>query len=179
MLKNLQVILTGMQNFKDGLWDISLPTNDILHDSRKNQKYQNKLNIILPKNKTQTDLARFYHATICSPVPRTLQMAIRNDHFLSWPGIDKINFEKFIVNTVAINKGHLDHERKNLRPTSKYTTSDTTDLFPTAKAQYPISKSYGAYSKIVPFMAKELAYGNITGAFPYTSSCRSKYIYVM
>ena len=180
ILKNFEVILTGIRNFKDRLWDVILPDNKSLSAPvTSKQFHQQTANIILPTNQTKTELAKFYHAAIYSPVLRTLQLAIRNDHFLSWPGIEKINFPKFITDTIAIDKGHLDHERKNLRPTSKITQSDIEDLFPTSKTKYPINKTYSVYSKIVPFTAKEMAYGDITGAFPYTSSRGSKYIYVM
>ena len=91
-----------------------------------------RANFIVPAQQTKSDLAAFFHASMCSPVLKTLQQAIRNDHLVSWPGIDKINFEKFITDTLAIDtKGHLDHERKNLRPT-KSNYLDFHDLYPSS-----------------------------------------------
>ena len=180
LLKNLKVLLRGLRNFSDGLWDVTLPHHKPTPTTKSHkQPCTERVNIIVPNSNTKTDLAKFFHASLCSPVLRTLQLAIRNDHLLSWPGIDKINFDKFITDTIAIDKGHLDHERKNLRSTSKLVQSDNIDLYPVPKEQYPITKQYSLYSKIVPFTAKEMAYGDITGAFPYTSSRGSKYIYVM
>lgn len=40
-------------------------------------------------------------------------------------------------------------------------------------------KRFVTYSQIIPFTAKEMTYGDITGAFPYTSSRGAKYISVM
>ena len=34
-------------------------------------------------------------------------------------------------------------------------------------------------SKFIPFTAKEIAYGDLTGAFPFTSTRGHKYIYLM
>ena len=138
-----------------------------------------KINVLAPKCHTKTELAQFYHAAICSPVLQALQLAICNDHFISWPGIDKIKFERYINDTLAIDKGHLDHEQKNLRSTSTVQPHDFQDLFPASKHRVTPPKSYTLFSSVIPFTAKEMTYGDITGAFPYTSSRGSKYIYVM
>ena len=177
-MDNLHVILKGLRNFKDGLWDIQLPMAST-PNRHHNSTVTHKLNVLVPKCQTKTELAQFYHAAICSPVLRTLQQAIHNDHFLSWPGIDKINFEKYITDTLAIDKGHLDHERKNLRSTTTVQSPDFQDLFPASKDTSIPEKTFTLFSSIVPFTAKAMTYGDIAGAFPYTSSRGSKYIYVM
>ena len=61
--------------------------------------------------------------------------------------------------------GHLDQDRKNTRSTK-------------AK-DAPNVRTFNVLTKIIPFSAKEISYGDLTGTFPYTSSRGNKYIYVM
>ena len=46
-----------------------------------------------------------------------LQAAIRNGHFVTWPGLEAKLIEKSLLHTVATAKGHLDQEKKNLQST--------------------------------------------------------------
>ena len=66
------------------------------------------------KKKGKLNLANFYHTALWSPVLSTLQLAIENDNFISWSGITKINFLKYIDDTLVIDKVHLNQEQKNL-----------------------------------------------------------------
>ena len=61
--------------------------------------------------------------------------------------------------------GHLDQEWKNTRSTKVHEESNT--------------RTYNVLTTIIPFSAKEMSYGDLTGAFPYTSSRGNKYLYVM
>ena len=96
-----------------------------------------------------------------------LQRAINNDQLLSWPAIEKLNLSKCIIDTKAIHMGHLDQERQNLQSTKKKVT------------QQPNEKKLGTINTIIPFTAKAIAYGDLTGAFPYTSSRGAKYLFIM
>ena len=78
-------------------------------------------------------MANFYHVSMYSPVLTTLQNAIRNSHLVTWPGTSKINFIKYITDILAIDKGHLDQERKKLQSTK--TTQDLEDILPTTNVQ--------------------------------------------
>eukprot|EP00957_Ditylum_brightwellii_P098596 7510694-Ditylum_brightwellii.AAC.1 len=64
------------------------------------------MNMIIRKDKTNTKLAAYLHACAFSPPLSTLQAAIMKGNFLTWPGIDTINFEKLITDTAAMEKGH-------------------------------------------------------------------------
>ena len=85
-----------------------------------------KTNYIITKNKTKTELAQYLHATAFSPSISTLQRAIQNGNFVSWPGIHQLNFDKLLKTTIAVEKGHMDQERKNLRTTQ---IDDITEFF--------------------------------------------------
>ena len=155
------------------MWDVNLSSSPRVVQNMNYHKYV--VNVILQKNKTKEDLANFYHASICSPVSMAIQTVIRNGHFATWPGISKINFSKYITDTVAIDKGHLDQERKNLQPTK--TLHGVHEILPAQNLQTKTTRTANIYSLIIPFTARELAYGDLTGAFPYTSARGSKYIY--
>ena len=47
--KNNELVVEGLQNFKDGLWDVKIP-----------QK-QNKTNMIIRKDKTKMELAEYLY----------------------------------------------------------------------------------------------------------------------
>ena len=117
-------------------------------------------------------MANFYHAYLFCPTIQTLQDAICNNHLVTWPGINKLNFNKLICDTNAIEMGHMNRERKNLQSTKIEAPSPTTIKNLTAR-------TYHLLSKIIPFMPKEMAYGDLMGAFPFTSTQGHKYIYLM
>ncbi len=70
---------------------------------------------------------QFLHATAFSPAISTFQKAIRNGNFVTWPGIDSINFETVLKITLATEKGHLDQEQKGLQ--SQKPQPDMDDAF--------------------------------------------------
>ena len=82
------------------------------------------------------ELAQYLHACAFSPVISTFQKCINKGNFLSWPGIEKLNFNKLIKTTEATLKGHMDQERKGLRSTKLEQKSLTAeqeseqDIFP-------------------------------------------------
>ena len=92
-----------MRNKHDGLWDFNQPG---LATQRKNMNY------IFSKNKSQSDLARYYHATLFSPSISTLKKAINNGNLSTFPGITQLNFNALIGTSLATELGHLDQERK-------------------------------------------------------------------
>ena len=67
-----------------------------------------------------------------SPTISTFQKCIQNGNFMSWPGIEDLNFKKLLDTTEATLKGHLDQERKNVQSTKTQPTlnPDEDDAFP-------------------------------------------------
>ena len=161
------MIINGIRNRTDGLWDIPLTTTEL----------QQNVNFIIQRNKTKYQLANFYHGALCSPSLPTLIRAINNDHFLTWPGIKKLNFRLNIVDTQAMDFGHLDQHRQNLQSTKSSNMKHNQDTNP--EGTHSHKKTYETLNMVMPFTAKELTYGDLTGAFPYTSTRGSKYIFVM
>ena len=126
--KNGTLLNIGTRNNFDGLWDIAI-------DSKTTQPHttiKNKANYIIKKKKTKHDLASYYHASLFSPTISTLMSAITKGNLLSWPGIDELSFHKLLETTAATELGHLNQERKNLRSTKDFDTTQQ-NYFPTNK----------------------------------------------
>ena len=82
IMKNGKLILKGMRNLKDGLWDVPFQEHKI-----------DNINYIINKEQSKTDLAKYLHACVFSPVISTFQDCIKKGNFISWPDIDNINFK--------------------------------------------------------------------------------------
>ena len=163
---NARLILTGYRNYTDGLWDVNL---------HKRPPHAS-INAIIRKDKTKSEMADFLHACAFSPALPTFQAAIRNNNFVTWPGIHTINFEKFLGDKTSIYLGHLDQVRSNLQST-KHVPLPSSDFFPPDNPKRV--KSFETISQIVSFSPKEFAYGDLTGAFPFKSSRGNKYLYIL
>ena len=87
VLKNEKVILKGKRNIRDNLYDINLLQNQVT------KPVQNKINYIIRRDKTSSDLAQYLFAAAFSPSLSTFTRAIRNGNFVTWPGIQKLNFK--------------------------------------------------------------------------------------
>ena len=160
--KGHKTIIEGKRNLKDGLWDIPFPT--------KTQDTRLFVNYVVTKNKTKYELARYLHACAFSPCLTTFTKAIKNGNFISWPGIDELNFNKLLIQTAETAKGHLDQERQGLQSTQEL----TEDFFPNKEA-----KTKSVAIKLQPFHPKTTAYSDLTGKFPYKSSRGHQYILVV
>ena len=104
ILNNNKVILEGIWNRFDGLWDVHFePISTPVRT-----KLQPQVNVILQKNKSKYELANFYHAALCSPTLTTLHQAINNNQQLSWPAIHELIFSSSFIKTTATALEHLD-----------------------------------------------------------------------
>ena len=169
--KDSTLVVQGRRNWKDGLWDVKLlrkqpSTKELLH----------YVNAFIQVNKTKSQLANYLHACLFSPCTSTLQKAIQKNFLLTWPGIDKINFQTLVGNSIATAKGHMAQERKNLRST-KPEDVDQKELMDYFPEKEKLSKIL--FSKVLPYTPKELAYGDLTDRFPFRSSRGNEYIYVV
>ena len=76
-----------------------------------------KSNFITNKNKLIKTLIQYLHAARFSPTTTTLLQAIHNNHLLGWPGLTTANVKKYLQETPATAKGHLDQHKKNIQST--------------------------------------------------------------
>jgi hypothetical protein len=171
-------VLTGKRNNTDGLWDIPIPSmlSSTVHSA--DTKPSQKINAIICKDQTKVQLAQYLYGCCGSPVVLTWKQAIRNGNFISWTGINSLSIDKHLPKSIASAKGHLDQERKNLQSTkSTIATDDHDDLFPTSET--PNIKTFEACAAIVPFVAKNTAYHDLTGRFPHRSSGGNEHLLVV
>ena len=174
--KNAKMILTGNRNIIDGLWDIQIPSQTNKNTNHPLASPTLQANAILKKKLPKHYLADYLHACAFSPTLPTFNKVIKNGQFLSWPSIEKINFNKFLTAQTATHLGHTDQERSNLQST-KLQQHIKDDFFP--QQEDPKKKQFTVCSKLVPFSPKELSYRDLIGSFPFTSSRGNKYLYVM
>ena len=102
IIKDDAVILNGVRNRTDGLWDIQLPDNTSLH--QQNDEPKNNMNYIITKDNSKTKLAQYLLATAYSLAISTFEYAIENGNFVTWYGITELNFKKVISTTIPIEK---------------------------------------------------------------------------
>ena len=153
IIKSRQIILKGIRNITDGLWDM------ILHIENNRPAIDRKkklLTIIVHRSKPKFELANFSHACAYSPAIKTFQSAINSNFFATWPGIETLKISKYIHDTLNIGMGDFKRVRQHIQ----------------------LTKSYETIATILLFTAKEMSYGVLTGAFPYTSSHGNKYLYI-
>ena len=153
IIKDKQVIITGKRNSSDKLWDVPFQAPFLLPSQKQIQPHPPSLrvnnivsfiknsseatcNYILTLNKSKYELAQYLYGSLFAPAISILEAAIRKGNLISWPGIETINFKKYIGTNIAHEKGHLDQERQNLRSTKTNTPSaesiaeTTMDAFP-------------------------------------------------
>ena len=106
MVKNDKIILHSNLNLRDGLWDVPFQQAGI-----------QLINYIITKYKSKNELAQYLYGCTFSPVISTFQECINKGSFISWPGMDHLNFKKFIKMIELTIKGHQEQERKNLQST--------------------------------------------------------------
>jgi hypothetical protein len=77
------------------------------------------LSVIIRKNQTKADLARYLHAAWFSPVKSTWKKSTQNNHFTTWPGLTT----QLILNHVPLSQetvqGHIKQEQHGLQSTTK------------------------------------------------------------
>ena len=147
------------------------------------------------------------HAACFSPVISTFLHAVKNNHFITWPGLTPRLITKHLTKKIATAKGHLNQERKHLQSTKphqhdykKYIDSiknniqrlktslpdgisftDTLkkDIFEDAFP--PPQKSNEKTNDVIYALIDSksgLGYIDLTGRFPYQSSRGNNYLMV-
>ena len=90
IVKDNQTLFKGYRDYSDGLWKLNM--NEL------------KLNYIVRKDTNKSGLARYLHAYAFSPVISTLETCVKKSNFITWPGVDKLNFKKLLQNLEATLK---------------------------------------------------------------------------
>lgn len=166
------------------------------------------LNVIIRRKQTHSELADFLYAACFSPVISTFLQAVKNNHFITWPGRTPQLITKYLTKKIATAKGHLNQERKHLQSTktnphdyTKYIDSiknniqrlknslpdgisftDTLkkDIFEDAFPP-PQENNVKTNNRIYALIDSKsgLGYMDLTGRFPYQSSRGNNYLMVV
>ena len=181
--KHNQKILEGNRNKSDGLWDVQLPQQQ--HTS-SSSIHNEKMNVIIKKDKTNSDLMQYLQGCCFSPRKSTLLRAVTNGNFITWPGMTPPNVSKHFQPTLFAAKGHLNQERKNLQSTkiiqpSPLTNKEEIDML---NDHFPINENLHSPTNecmaiIMPFTSKDTGYADLTGRFPFVSSRGNQYLLIV
>ena len=154
-----QPILTGPR-LPNGLWSLPLhPTNT-----------QHQANTLFTPQ-TQQKMVQWLHAAAFSPSTSTFIDAIQRNFFATWPGLTSDVVWRYLPQSDATVKGHLDQQRQRKR---KQPVSDETP--PTGIG----TRSHTIYSAIVdPSAPTGRTYSDLTGRFPVQSNRGANYILVV
>ena len=168
IIRNGEILITGYRNQNDGLWDIPL-TNP---NPQEHQYARQALNIVVNKTQSKSDLAKYLHGCAFSPVIFTFKTAIAKENYVTYLGINSINFTKLVGPTIPTAKGHLDQERQGLQSTKPQIRLEDAhdDAFP------PQSKPKTQEMGITITSVKNIAYSDLTGQFPHISSRGHTYL---
>ena len=109
ILKHNRLIITGLWDRTNGLWNIPLGPCSPAQQSPK-RSHPNQSNGILRHDITKRELAQYFHAAAFSPVNSTFIAAINNGHFTSWPGLSASLISKHLPQSPFTVKGHLNQE---------------------------------------------------------------------
>ena len=96
--------------------------------------------------------------------------AIKNEQFITWPGINTTNVAKHLKPSIANAKGHLDQKRKSIRSTQPQKSEEVLDNTPR-----PETKSDDVFIASLAADTDGTVYTDLTGEFPVTSITGHKY----
>ena len=80
------------------------------------------MSVVLQKDETKADLARFHHAALFLPVNSTLISALHNNYLTTWPGLDKQLINRHLEKIL-----HLDQDSEWLQSTKVITPPSSND----------------------------------------------------
>ena len=154
------VILRGGRSSTTRLWTLDLPASPSIAAV-----------VITEPQGTQADIVSFYHSAMFSPVPSTFLNAIKKS-YVNFPGLTQEIAAKYMPNSRATSKGHMDqcragHRSTQLQPEEE--SEDDDDLHST-----PIprpSTRLTVFTRLVP--VDDIRYTDLTGRFPITSATGS------
>ena len=110
------LVMHGTRNKTDGLWDIPIGNSPV--HQKAHPTIQQRINIIIRKDKTKLDLIRFLHASAFSLAKDTLIKATKKNHIKSLPRLTVKLVRKSLPDYVATAKGHMRQERQELQSTN-------------------------------------------------------------
>ena len=122
------------------------------------------------ESRIKIEIAKGYHATIYSPVCKTLLQDINKVHFSTWSNLT-VYLMKHLLPSMAMSKLHMKQIRKNINSTK---TLDTTPI-----EEEPMetleTRSNHVFTEIINTQQRIAI--DLNGRFPVTSNRGNKYIF--
>jgi hypothetical protein len=195
ILKHNNVLLEGPRDPTTNLWLLPLRLQPQALPSPSPSAPH--LGFAAHHTSTKPELIQYLHAACFSPVTSTWLRAIRNNNFVTWPGVSTQSVNKHLPKSIATAQGHLDQAPKNRRSTKPKPTPDPpsiiarpdratgqpataeqeqTDVFP---PQQP-TPTHSVFAAIgLADVHNRVIYTDLTGAFPVTSQAGNKYMLIL
>ena len=132
-------------------------------------------------------MAKFLHAACFAPTKTTFIKAVKNNHFLSWPGLEPELMSKHLEINESTIKGHMKRERSNLQSTKGTPTKIGLDEIEVKKVKedfFPTSNSPNVKTHEIAYKLLERssqagkAFMDLTGKYPTKSISGNQYIVV-
>ena len=136
ILKHNQVIITGLRNWTNVLWNIPLGPCPLTQQS-PTLSHPNQAKSILRQDITKREFSQYFHAAAFIPAKSTFLAATNNGHFKSRPGLSVGLISKHLPQSPFTVKGHLDQGKKIFDPPDPTKSSATISI--SIKSSTPIT----------------------------------------
>ena len=101
-------------------YHVNTISSKCLHSLLETTKYKDKkANVILRQHQRHSDLAKFLHDCCDDPVVSTFITAIKNNQFITWPGLTANLILNHLPPSRETTKGNLHHELQHLQSMKK------------------------------------------------------------
>ena len=178
----------GWRDTDSGLWRIplqqeinNLNTDTVIMTEEQMKQTFGERILSVQNLPSKSEHVKYLHAALGFPTRETWLAATRAGFLTSWPGLNVTTINKHFPESDETQKGHMKHQRKNLRSTkrpivdAKYSEEEKKEIEKALKAIQ--QKHRDIYIRV--WEEKELIYTDQTGRFPTTSSRGNKYIMVL
>jgi hypothetical protein len=155
-------ILNGPRDLDTGLWCINLKkSNNYIPETIANNFYELR---------NTGALVHYLHKSLFSPMKSALLQAVKDRHFITWPGLMEDAIHKHLKLTPATTMGHMNQKCQDIRSTSKTPIADQ----PTPDTDLG-TKTHLVYAVLVD---QGQLYRDLMGKFPVRSSRGNSYVMV-
>ena len=126
---------------------------------------------------TMTKLIMYLHAACFSPLLYTWLKAIESGYFTTWPSLNTHNVKKYVTQSIATIKGHVQQQKCNIQSTKNY--KHQCHYITNSETLTPIKEKQTNYVYMTPITTTGFIATDQTGPFPITSSQGARYILIM
>ena len=191
---NGRLVLQGYKCARSGLWMVPITGNkqdteatmakipELLNQAVEIQQGREYVNNAIPTS-SRAELAMYYHQTMCSPPKSTFLKAIKNGHFITFPGLTYELISKHLPPSTATEKGHMTRTRQGVRST-RSNRNEILDARMQVDNMHPHEEACNIEDdKMFCFAAladanEGTVYSDLTGRFPVRSYSGMQYIFV-